>query len=115
MNIRTQSIFKNKFLFFIPMVFSGIILVNSIESSILKNSNKEVIDHVWQIIYRDFLDSDGDFNRSNWIKLRKKLLTRKYANSSDGYDAIREMLAKLNDPYTIFLYPKQFYENRIDT
>ena len=115
MNLGTQSIFKNKFLFFIPLVFSGIILVNSIESSILKNSNKEVIDHVWQIIYRDFLDSDGDFNKSNWIKLRKKLLTRKYANSSDAYDAIREMLAKLNDPYTRFLDPKQFYEMRIDT
>ena len=115
MNLGTRSIFKNKFLFFIPLAFSGIILVNSIESSILKNSNKEVIDHVWQIIYRDFLDSDGDFNRSNWIKLRKKLLTRKYANSSDAYDAIREMLAKLNDPYTRFLDPKQFNEMRIDT
>ena len=115
MNLGTKSIFKNKFLFFVPAVFSGIILVNSIESSILKNSNKEVIDHVWQIIYRDFLDSDGDFNKSNWIKLRKKLLTRKYANSSDAYDAIREMLAKLNDPYTRFLDPKQFYEMRIDT
>ncbi len=115
MNLRIQSIFKNKLIFFIPMVFSGIILINSIESSILKNSNKEVIDHVWQIIYRDFLDSDGNFNRSNWIKLRKKLLTKKYTNSSDAYDAIREMLANLNDPYTRFLDPKQFYEMRIDT
>ena len=115
MNLKTQIIFKNKFLFFIPLVFSGIILVNSIESSILKNSNKEVIDHVWQIIYRDFLDSDGTFNRSNWIKLRKKLLSKKYDNPSDAYDAIREMLANLNDPYTRFLDPKQFYEMRIDT
>ena len=115
MNLRTQSIFKNKFLFFIPLAFSGIILVNSIESSILKNSNKEVIDHVWQIIYRDFLDSDGNFNRSNWIKLRKKLLSQKYPNSSDAYEAIRKMLANLDDPYTRFLDPKQFYEMRIDT
>ena len=115
MNLRTKSIFKNKFLFFIPLAFSGIILVNSIESSILKNSNKEVIDHVWQIIYRDFLDSDGNFNRSNWIKLRKKLLSQKYPNSSDAYEAIRKMLANLDDPYTRFLDPKQFYEMRIDT
>ena len=115
MNLRTNSIFKNKNLFFVPLFFSGIILVNSIESSILKNSNKEVIDHVWQIIYRDFLDSDGTFNRSNWIKLRKKLLSKKYDNPSDAYDAIREMLANLNDPYTRFLDPKQFYEMRIDT
>ena len=115
MNLRTNSIFKNKNLFFVPLFFSGIILVNSIESSILKNSNKEVIDHVWQIIYRDFLDSDGNFNRSNWIKLRKKLLSQKYPNSSDAYEAIREMLSNLDDPYTRFLDPKQFYEMRIDT
>ena len=115
MNLRIHSIFKNKVLFFVPLVFSGAILVNSIESSILRNSNKEVIDHVWQIIYRDFLDSDGNFNRSNWIKLRKKLLSQKYPNSSDAYEAIREMLSNLDDPYTRFLDPKQFYEMRIDT
>jgi len=115
LNLITQSIFKNKFLFFLPLVFSGIFLENSIESSILKNSNKEVIDHVWQIIYKDFLDSDGNFNKSNWIKLRKELLSQKYPNSSDAYDAIRQMLADLGDPYTRFLDPKQFYEMRIDT
>tara|TARA_Y100001933_G_scaffold10844_1_gene9455 strand:+ start:256 stop:1524 length:1269 start_codon:yes stop_codon:yes gene_type:complete len=97
------------------LAFSGIILVNTIESSILKNSNKEVIDHVWQIIYRDFLDSNGNFNESNWIKIRKNLLSKKYINSSDAYEAIREMLANLNDPYTRFLDPKQFQEMRIDT
>ena len=115
MSFKVKSILKNKFLYLIPLAFSGMILVNSIESSILKNSNKEVIDHVWQIIYRDYLDSNGNFNRSNWIKLRKKILSQKYPNSSDAYEAIREMLANLNDPYTRFLDPKQFYEMRIDT
>ena len=115
MSIKINNIFKSKFLFFIPLAFSGIILVNSIESSILKNSNKEVIDHVWQIIYREFLDSSGNFNRSNWIKLRKNLLSKTYPDSSDAYEAIREMLANLDDPYTRFLDPKQFYEMRIDT
>ena len=88
---------------------------NTIESSVLKNSNKEVIDHVWQIIYRDFLDSEGKFNKSNWIKLRKKLLSKNYPNADDAYIAIREMLDNLNDPYTRFLDPKQFNEMRIDT
>ena len=115
MNLRFPSIFKKKILFFVPLACSGIIFTNSLESSILKNSNKEVIDHVWQIIYRDFLDSNGSFNRSNWIKLRKKLLSKKYPNSSDAYEAIREMLTNLDDPYTRFLDPKQFYEMRIDT
>ena len=98
-----------------PIFFSGAIFGYPVESSILKNSNKEVIDHVWQIIYRDFLDSDGSFNKSNWIKVRKNLLSKKYPNSEVAYKAIREMLSKLNDPYTRFLDPKQFNEMRIDT
>ena len=98
-----------------PFFFSGLLLSNTIESSVLKSSNKEVIDHVWQIVYRDFLDSEGKFNKSNWIKLRKKLLSKNYPNADDAYIAIREMLNNLNDPYTRFLDPKQFNEMRIDT
>ncbi len=114
-HLKFKNIFKRNNFFLLPLIFSGIIFTNSIESSILKNSNKEVIDHVWQIIYRDFLDSEGEFNKSNWIKLRKKLLKENYPNADDAYIAIREMLENLNDPYTRFLDPKQFNEMRIDT
>ncbi len=114
-NLKFNSILKRKCYLLIPFAFSGFILTSSIESSVLKNSPKEVVDHVWQIIYRDFLDSDGDFSRSNWIKLRKKFLQKNYTNSEDAYISIREMLNKLNDPYTRFLDPKQFNEMRIDT
>ena len=113
--MKLKNIFKRKKSFLWPLFFSGLILSNSIQSSVLKNSNKEVIDHVWQIVYKDFLDSDGKFNKSNWIKLRKKLLSKNYPNSDDAYVAIREMLNNLNDPYTRFLDPKEFYEMRIDT
>ena len=97
------------------MAFYGIIYNIPVESSVLKNSHKEVIDHVWQIIYRDFLDSDGEFNKTEWILLRKDLLEKKYNNSLDAYDAIRKMLARLKDPYTRFLDPKEFSQMRIDT
>ena len=113
--MKLKNIFKRKKSFLWPLFFSGLILSNSIQSSVLKNSNKEVIDHVWQIVYKDFLDSDGKFNKSNWIKLRKKLLSKNYPTSDDAYVAIREMLNNLNDPYTRFLDPKEFYEMRIDT
>ena len=99
----------------ISILFPGIVFADYVRSSILKNSQKEVIDHVWQIIYRDFLDSEGKFSRSNWVKLRKELLAKKYSDSTDAYNAIREMLNNLNDPYTRFLDPKQFNEMRIDT
>ena len=114
-DLKFKNIFERKNFFLWPFLFSSLIFSNSIESSVLKNSNKEVIDHVWQIIYKDFLDSESKFNKSNWIKLRKKLLSKNYPNADDAYIAIREMLNNLNDPYTRFLDPKEFNEMRIDT
>ena len=114
-NLKFKNIFERKKFILLPFFFSGLLLSNTIESSVLKSSNKEVIDHVWQIVYRDFLDSEGKFDKSNWIKLRKKLLSKNYPNADDAYIAIREMLDNLNDPYTRFLDPKQFNEMRIDT
>ena len=106
---------KKKLLIILSFSISSVLLAKNINASILQNSNKEVIDHVWQIIYRDFLDFNGEFNKSNWIKLRKKLLAKRYRDSSDAYDAIREMLKKLKDPYTRFLDPKEFSQMRIET
>ena len=114
-HLKFKNIFERKKFILLPFFFSGLLLSNTIESSVLKSSNKEVIDHVWQIVYRDFLDSEGKFDKSNWIKLRKKLLSKNYPNADDAYIAIREMLDNLNDPYTRFLDPKQFNEMRIDT
>ena len=88
---------------------------NHSKATILENNYKEVIDHVWQIVYRDFLDSSGKFERSNWINLRKDFLAKKYSDNNEAYDAIRDMLSNLNDPYTRFLDPKEFNQMRIDT
>ena len=95
--------------------FSGIFCNNIAEATVLNNSYKEVIDHVWQIVYRDFLDTSGKFKNSNWIKLRKDFLSRTYSDSNEAYDAIRDMLSNLDDSYTRFLDPKEFNQMRIDT
>jgi len=95
--------------------FSGIFCNNFAEATVLNNSYKEVIDHVWQIVYRDFLDTSGNFQKSNWIKLRKEFLSRTYSDSNEAYDAIRDMLSNLDDSYTRFLEPKEFNQMRIDT
>ena len=84
-------------------------------STLISDNPKEIIDQVWQIIYRDFLDYSGKYNEDNWIKLRKEILTNKYFENEDAYETIKEMLAKLDDPYTRFLDPKEFNEMRIDT
>ena len=84
-------------------------------STNVTDNPKEIIDQVWQTIYRDFLDYSGKYDVDKWIKLRKELLTTQYINNEAAYDAIKEMLMVLNDPYTRFLDPKEFNEMRIDT
>jgi len=81
----------------------------------ITDSPKEVIDQVWQIVYRDYLDSSGDYTESRWRQLRSDLLKKSYADSDASYEAIRGMLSSLNDPYTRFLDPKEFKEMQIDT
>ncbi|QNI85478.1 photosystem II D1 protein carboxyl-terminal processing peptidase [Synechococcus sp. PROS-7-1] len=87
----------------------------STTSSSITDSPKEVIDQVWQIVYRDYLDSTGNYSPERWTTLRRDLLTKSYAGTDESYEAIRGMLASLDDPYTRFLDPKEFKQMQIDT
>ena len=113
--MKIRKLLKKKFIFLFATSFSGLFLNNFAEATVLNNSYKEVIDHVWQIVYRDFLDSSGKFQKSNWINLRKEVLSKSYSDSNEEYDAIRNMLSNLDDSYTRFLEPKEFNQMRIDT
>ena len=84
-------------------------------STLISNNPKEIIDQVWQIIYRDFLDYSGKYKAEDWIKLRKEILLTKYFDNDEAYIDIKDMLTELDDPYTRFLDPKEFNEMRIDT
>ncbi len=113
--MKIRKLFKKKYIFLLATSFSGLFLNNFAEATVLNNSYKEVIDHVWQIVYRDFLDANGKFQKSNWINLRKEVLSKTYSDSNEAYDAIRDMLSNLDDSYTRFLEPKEFNQMRIDT
>ena len=114
-SVKIKKLFKQKFIILFATTFSGIFFNNFAAATVLNDGYKEVIDHVWQIIYRDFVDSSGKFDKSNWIEIRKEFLSKKYSNSNQAYDAIRNMLLNLEDPYTRFLDPKEFNQMRIDT
>ena len=113
--MKIRKLLKKKYILLFATSFSGLFLNNFAEATVLNNSYKEVIDHVWQIVYRDFLDSNGKFQKSNWINLRKEVLSKTYSDSNEAYDAIRDMLSNLDDSYTRFLEPKEFNQMRIDT
>jgi carboxyl-terminal processing protease len=78
-----------------------------------KSSPKELVDEVWQIINRDYVD--GNFNKVDWQQTRRKFLTRDYSSKAEAYRSVREMLKTLDDPYTRFMDPEQFKSMQIDT
>jgi carboxyl-terminal processing protease len=78
-----------------------------------RESPKELVDEVWQIIDRQYVD--GTFNQVDWRAVRGEYLNRSYTNQEEAYKAIREMLKKLEDPYTRFMDPEEFKNMQIDT
>jgi carboxyl-terminal processing protease len=81
----------------------------------ITDSPKEVMDQAWQIVFRDYLDTTGRYDKGRWRTLRRDLLAKSYGSPKDAYEAIRGMLGTLNDPYTRFLDPREFREMQIDT
>lgn len=78
-----------------------------------QESPKELIDEVWQAVDRTYVDAT--FNQVDWRAVRQEYLNRDYSTQEEAYTAIREMLAKLDDPYTRFMDPEEFESMRIDT
>ena len=84
-------------------------------ASLVNDSPKEVIDQTWQIVFRDYLDINGKYTPEKWRTLRRQVLSKTYGSSKESYEAIRGMLASLDDPYTRFMDPREFKEMQIDT
>lgn len=78
-----------------------------------RESPKELVDEVWQIIDRQYVD--GTFNQKDWRSIRRDYLKRTYKNQEEAYTAIRAMLKNLGDPYTRFMNPEEFKNMQIDT
>ncbi|MBE9047372.1 PDZ domain-containing protein [Pleurocapsales cyanobacterium LEGE 10410] len=74
----------------------------------LEDSPKTVVDEVWQIINNEFVDRE--FNHIDWKIKRQELLKREYSDQASAYQAIRQSLEDLGDPYTRFLDPEEYEE-----
>jgi carboxyl-terminal processing protease len=87
--------------------------IHSIGKASFKDSHKDLIDEVWQIIYYRYVD--GTFNQVDWQAVRKEYLNKSYTDDKEAYKSIREMLKKLEDPYTRFMDPEEFKNMQVDT
>ncbi|MBE9199030.1 MULTISPECIES: carboxyl-terminal processing protease CtpC [unclassified Nodularia (in: cyanobacteria)] len=87
--------------------------IHSRGQALFKASPKELVDEVWQIVQRQYVD--GTFNQVDWLAVRKEYLGKSYSSQQDAYTSIREMLKKLDDPYTRFMDPEEFKNMQVDT
>lgn len=88
-------------------------LTRSQSQAFFRESPKEVIDEVWQLIDHEYVDET--FNEQDWQLVRTEYLNREYTDNDAAYEAIREMLDTLDDPYTRFMDPQEFRNMEIDT
>lgn len=72
----------------------------------LQDSPKSVVDQVWQLVDREYVDSS--FNQQDWQAVRRRLLSKNYSSQEEAYTAIRKVLEGLEDPYTRFMDPQQY-------
>ncbi|NER83299.1 MAG: PDZ domain-containing protein [Leptolyngbya sp. SIO1D8] len=76
-------------------------------------AEQQLLSEVWRIVNRAYLDET--FNHQNWWFVRQNALKRSLATREDTYQAIRDMLAILNDPYTRLLPPEQYRSLQTNT
>jgi carboxyl-terminal processing protease len=81
--------------------------------SVIQNSPKALVDEVWQIVDRQYIDTT--FNGKDWRAVRQQYLNRSYASQEEAYKAIREMLGQLGDPLTRFYDPQEFKALQTDS
>ncbi len=77
------------------------------------SDEQKLILQSWRIVNQAYLDTT--FNDQNWWSLRQKYLRRRLDNRDQTYDAIREMLATLDDPFTRLLEPEQYRSLQVNT
>ena len=93
-------------------ITTGLILLTAIlttMSNAYSATPADLYDNVWSLINRKYYDPSD--NNQDWKKWRYRY-ENKLKTKEDAYVAIETMLASLNDPYTRFLDPKEFSEEK---
>lgn len=75
--------------------------------------DQKVFNEAWRAVSRAYLDES--FNDQNWWGLREKALKKPFRDREATYDAIRQMLSTLDEPFTRFLPPEQYRSLRANT
>jgi len=77
------------------------------------NEEEKIFLQAWRIVNQAYIDES--FNDQNWWFVRQRFLDRGFSDRSATYDAIEEMLATLDDPFTRLLRPEQYRSLQVNT
>ncbi len=88
------------------VLFTAILLYAPPSWAQLQDSPTALVDEVWQLLNRDYVDPS--FNHQDWQAVRQNYLSQTYTSQAQAYTAIQEMVASLEDRYTVFLTPSAY-------
>lgn len=74
---------------------------------------QRLVAEVWRLVDRAYVDDT--FNHQNWWVVRQKALKQPLTDRPQTYEAIRQMLAGLDDPFTRLLEPEQYKSLQTNT
>lgn len=77
------------------------------------SSGKQLISEVWRIVNYSYVDAT--FNHQNWWGVRQQFMHQRLTDREGTYQAIQQMLATLDDPFTRFLRPQQYKDLQVNT
>ena len=70
---------------------------------------KNLVEEVYDVVVQNFDDARrAGFEEKRWLAERDKVLNRPLRDTNAAHSAIREMLTRLNDPYSRYLTPEEF-------
>lgn len=88
-------------------VMSTLLVLGGVPSAEAVTENQLIFLEAWRAVDRAYVDKT--FNGNSWFRIREQTLKKvDMPNRAAAYDAIRDLLKRLDDPFTRFLDPEQF-------
>lgn len=106
------SMKKIRYFLVVLILFFSTLLFNPANANAYTEEEKLLLQS-WRLVNEAYIDDS--FNHQNWWFVREKFLKKPLHNKEEAYQAISEMLATLDDPYTRFLSPRQYQNLQITT
>mgnify|MGYP006275531579 CR=1 FL=1 len=107
----TRVLVRRLVLLLAPLLLSWSLLT---PGALAFSEGQQLYNEAWRTINGAYLDPT--FNHQNWYLLREKALKQLNLNrAQDAYQPIRDLLARLDDPFTRFLEPDQYRGLQVST